>query len=68
MLMLRFGVRGLPVLIAAIALAASRVLVGVHYPGDVLAGALIGVLAALAVERIARAPWPAARLSAIGAG
>ena len=59
MLMLRFGVRGLPVLIAAIALAASRVLVGVHYPGDVLAGALIGVLAALAVERIARAPWPA---------
>jgi undecaprenyl-diphosphatase len=68
MLTLRFGVRGVPVLIAAIALAISRVFVGVHYPGDVLAGALIGVLAALAVDRIARTPWPSSRLSAIGAG
>jgi undecaprenyl-diphosphatase len=65
MLMLRFGLRALPVLLAAVALAASRVLVGVHYPGDVLAGALIGVLAALAVDRLARLPWPAARLQRV---
>lgn len=52
-LMLRFGWRAVPVLVAAIALAASRVLVGVHYPGDVLAGALIGTLGALAVWSIA---------------
>jgi undecaprenyl-diphosphatase len=67
MLMLRFGMRALPTLLAAVALAASRVLVGVHYPGDVLAGALIGVLAALAVDRVARLSWPARRLAAIGA-
>jgi undecaprenyl-diphosphatase len=48
-LLVRFGRRALPVLLAAIALAASRVLVGVHYPGDVLAGAVLGTAAALAV-------------------
>jgi undecaprenyl-diphosphatase len=48
-LVLRLGLRWLPVLIAAAALAVSRVLVGVHYPADVLAGALIGTAAAVAV-------------------
>jgi undecaprenyl-diphosphatase len=49
-LYLRGGVRWLPVLIAAVALAVSRVLIGLHYPGDVLAGALIGSLAAALVS------------------
>jgi undecaprenyl-diphosphatase len=56
-LLLRFGVRALPVLIAAVALAVSRVLIGVHYPGDVLAGAMIGTLAAIAVHTIATSRW-----------
>jgi undecaprenyl-diphosphatase len=60
MLALRLGAKALPVLLLAVALAVSRVLVGVHYPGDVLVGALIGAAAALAVDRLARLPWPAA--------
>ena len=48
-LVLRLGWAGAPVVAAAIALAVSRVLLGLHYPGDVLAGALIGSLAAVAV-------------------
>ena len=48
-LMLRLGHRALPVLIGAGALAVSRVLVGVHYPTDVLVGALLGIAAALLV-------------------
>jgi undecaprenyl-diphosphatase len=46
-LLLRLGRSTLPVLLAAAALAVSRVLVGVHYPGDVLAGALLGTAAAV---------------------
>lgn len=38
---------GLPVLVAAIVLAAGRVAIGVHYPTDVLAGAAIGTACAL---------------------
>ncbi len=34
-------------------IALSRVYIGVHYPGDVLAGALIGVLAAATVYTVA---------------
>lgn len=37
-------------------IAVSRVLLGVHYPGDVLAGALVGAAAALAVSRLASRP------------
>jgi undecaprenyl-diphosphatase len=47
-------VRTLPVLLAAAALAVSRVLVGVHYPADVLAGALLGGAAAVLVVLAAR--------------
>jgi undecaprenyl-diphosphatase len=56
-LLLRLGVRTLPVLLAAVALAVSRVLVGIHYPGDVIAGALIGSAAAVAVCFVATRPW-----------
>jgi undecaprenyl-diphosphatase len=35
-----------PALVFAVAIAASRVIVGVHYPSDVLAGALVGVAGA----------------------
>jgi undecaprenyl-diphosphatase len=54
-LILRFGRRALPLLAAAVALAVSRVLVGVHYPTDVLAGALLGTAAALLVCVVAPA-------------
>jgi undecaprenyl-diphosphatase len=57
-LLLRLGRVALPVLLAAAALAVSRVLVGVHYPDDVLAGALIGTAAAMLVCLLAtRTPW-----------
>ena len=41
---------GAPVLVAAALLAVARVAIGVHYPADVLAGAVIGTLAALALH------------------
>jgi undecaprenyl-diphosphatase len=57
-LLLRLGRVALPVLLAAAALAVSRVLVGVHYPDDVLAGALLGTAAAMLVCLLAtRTPW-----------
>jgi undecaprenyl-diphosphatase len=55
-LLLVLGRRALPVLLAAIALAVARVMVGVHYPGDVLAGALLGSAAAGIVVLAARRP------------
>jgi undecaprenyl-diphosphatase len=61
-LVLRLGVRALPVLLAALALALSRVIVGVHYPGDVIAGAFIGTGAAVAVCVVAARPrWAVAQ-------
>jgi undecaprenyl-diphosphatase len=56
-LLLVFGVRALAVLLAAVALAVSRVLIGIHYPGDVVAGALIGSAAAALVVLVS-AGWP----------
>ena len=38
---------------AAAVVAASRVIVGAHYPGDVLAGAWFGVVITLALGRTA---------------
>jgi undecaprenyl-diphosphatase len=40
--------------ILAILIAIGRVVVGEHYPGDVLAGAAIGTVAAIVVVRLAR--------------
>jgi undecaprenyl-diphosphatase len=48
-LLLVLGRWALPVLLLAIALAVSRVLLGVHYPADVIAGALLGSAAAVGV-------------------
>ena len=62
-LLIRLGLRWWPVLIAAAALAVSRVLVGIHYPADVLAGAVLGTAAAIAVCFVALrlGPWLARR-------
>lgn len=46
----------LPLFTLAGAVAISRVYTGVHYPGDVLAGATIGA----AIARATTAPWPLA--------
>ena len=44
-----FPVIALPVLVAATAIGLTRVFLGVHYPGDVLAGQLIAAATALVV-------------------
>lgn len=41
-----------PLVLAALLVGASRVFLGVHYPGDVLVGQLISVLAAVALRVI----------------
>jgi undecaprenyl-diphosphatase len=45
---------GVAVLVLAAAAAASRVVVGVHFPHDVVAGFLLGAVAAAALPTIAR--------------
>jgi undecaprenyl-diphosphatase len=47
-------VAGALFLILATLIAVGRVVVGEHYPGDVIAGALIGTVAALIVVRLGR--------------
>jgi undecaprenyl-diphosphatase len=39
---------------AAVVIAGGRVFIGVHYPGDVLAGALLGIGSALFVVKVGR--------------
>jgi undecaprenyl-diphosphatase len=41
-------------LAAAVLISGGRVVVGVHYPGDVLAGMLVGLAVAVVVVRLAR--------------
>jgi len=42
---------GVPLLPLAVAVAASRVVIGVHYPSDVVAGAALGMFAAAVTRR-----------------
>ncbi len=48
----------LPLGALAAAVGYSRVHTGVHYPGDVLAGAALGVLVASGTSRLQRVLWP----------
>lgn len=48
-LLLRHRNVGVVAIIMAVVLSVARVAVGTHYPGDVLAGALVGTAAALAL-------------------
>jgi undecaprenyl-diphosphatase len=43
-------------LVGAAAIGFSRIVVGLHYPGDVLAGGAVGFVAAWAVDHVARRP------------
>ncbi len=43
---------GIPMLIAAVLVALGRVYVGVHYPADILAGAIIGGVVSYGVYRL----------------
>jgi undecaprenyl-diphosphatase len=45
---------GVAFLAVAALIAVSRILEGLHYPSDVLAGAAVGAAAALVVTRVAR--------------
>ena len=51
-----------PLYLLAAAIAFSRVYVGVHYPLDVLGGAVLGVAVAIALLRLARARRGSPRL------
>jgi membrane-associated phospholipid phosphatase len=44
-------------LTAASVVSITRVFVGLHYPGDVVGGALVGLLAALVVFLVGRNRW-----------
>ncbi|MEX1141505.1 MAG: phosphatase PAP2 family protein [Thermoleophilaceae bacterium] len=55
------GVPWLPIYAGAVAMGLSRVYVGVHYPSDVLAGAVLGTALVEAVERAPEAIAPPPR-------
>lgn len=48
---------GLLFLTAAFAVGITRVFVGLHYPGDVAGGAVVGLISALAVWSVGRRRW-----------
>jgi membrane-associated phospholipid phosphatase len=52
-------------LLAAAVVGVGRVVTGAHYPGDVLAGLLVGLAAAIVVARFARRPleWLVSQVS-----
>jgi membrane-associated phospholipid phosphatase len=50
---------GFAFLAGAVLIAGTRVLVGLHYPGDVAAGVLVGLASALLVAFAGRGRWPA---------
>jgi undecaprenyl-diphosphatase len=47
-------VAGALFLAAAVVIGVGRVLIGAHYPADVLAGVLVGLACAVVVARLAR--------------
>lgn len=47
---------GIGMVLLAAAIAVSRVAIGLHYPGDVLAGMGVGLLAAFTIMYVARRP------------
>jgi undecaprenyl-diphosphatase len=55
MLSLAFPSLAAPLLVLATAVSFSRVYVGVHYPLDILGGAVLGALVAIALRRLVRA-------------
>ena len=69
-LVIRLGWVAAPVLLAALALSVARVMIGLHYPGDVLAGAVLGVgcaaLVCFAAARV-RTDDVAQRMRGLGA-
>ena len=63
----RNGVARTAALLLAGAIAASRVVIGVHWPLDVLCGGIVGWAAALAGAHVAsRAPWASWDLERLG--
>jgi undecaprenyl-diphosphatase len=54
----------LPATVLAILIGYSRVYVGVHYPLDVLAGSVLGVVVALAFSRTMNFLWPPSAMPA----
>jgi membrane-associated phospholipid phosphatase len=47
-------IAGAAFLVLAVLISVGRVVIGEHYPGDVVAGALIGAASAVVVVRLAR--------------
>ena len=56
---------GIAFLATALVIALSRIALGLHYPSDVIAGALVGWAAALLVTRLGR-PWIERLVSLLG--